>query len=393
MQKSGGSILASGNISTLSDFDYITAGFLLIDGEWATDHLLHVTAGKIKSVLSRDRVPEDAKIRDLGSGFLVPGFFDIQVNGGGGILLNDAPTMSGLEKVARAHLPFGTTSMLPTLITDEFDIMRRFAGAYCDIQSAYPLSIKGLHFEGPYLNPVKKGVHNERFIRNFEDKFLDLLDEFGLDHVLITLAPEKVSSDFIQALVQAGVIVAAGHTDATYEQTMDAVNAGLTGFTHLYNAMPPMLSRAPGVIGAAFQAPSSYCSIIADGDHVHPAVLKNAIASKTPDHTILITDAMPCVGSKNPDFILQGEKITVKQGRCTTSEGVLAGSAISMEDAVMRSINLLGQTLEDSVKMASETPARFMGLDHKIGLLKPDRQADLVFMDQAGQVQEVLTTF
>ncbi len=369
----------------------LTASHILVNGHWRQDTILLLSAGKIARLIAQDDLPAGIPLTDKGAGFLAPGYFDSQVNGGGGVLLNDQPTLAGLQTVAEAHRPYGTTSFLPTFITDHFDGMQRMAEAVCEARARGLSAVRGVHFEGPYLNRDRKGVHQSRHIRGFEEKFIDLITTNDLGAVLVTLAPEAVGTDMIEALRKAGAVVSAGHTNASYEQTVAAIEAGLTGFTHLYNAMPPMLSRDPGVVGAALGASDAYCGVIADGYHVHPAVLKNTLAAKSPDRMMLVTDAMPPVGTDATSFMLQGSEILVKDGRCTTDDGTLAGSALTMESAVQNSLAWFGLPLEDALKMASETPARFMGLEADIGLIAPNRAADFVLLSENGAVQEVLT--
>ncbi len=370
----------------------LTASHILIDGRWETDRAILIDKNHIETVCHCEELTDCMEREDLGVGYLAPGYIDLQVNGGGGVLLNDEPTVIGLQTVAEAHRQFGTTAFLPTLITDGFEVMQRMADAIREARARSLPGIIGVHFEGPYLNSDRKGVHNETHIRRFEEEFLDLLKDGDLGKVLVTLAPEKVSHDYIQALCDAGVIVSAGHTAATLEQTRAAMQAGLTGFTHLYNAMPPMLSRDPGVVGAALSEPDGYCGVIADGFHVDPAVLKATIAAKTADRIMLVTDAMPVVGSEEDSFNLSGNRITVKNGRCTTTDGTLAGSALSMEQAVINCIKNLDQPLESAIKMASETPAHFLGLENEIGKIEPGCRAEFVFLSQDGSLQDVITT-
>ncbi len=370
----------------------LTASHILIEGRWETDRTILLEKNRIEVVCQIEELPAGIEQKDLGDGYLAPGYVDLQVNGGGGVLLNDEPTVAGLQTVAEAHRQFGTTSFLPTLITDGYDVMQRMADAIREARSRSLPGIIGVHFEGPYLNRDRKGVHDETRIRRFEEKFLDLLKDGDLGAVLITLAPEKVSGDYIRALCEAGAIVSAGHTTASLEQTRAAMQAGLTGFTHLYNAMPPMLSRDPGVVGAALSEPEGYCGIIADGFHVDPAVLKATIAAKTTDRIMLVTDAMPVVGSEQDSFTLYGNRITTKNGRCTTADGTLAGSALSMEQAVLNSLRMLDQPLEKAIKMASETPARFLELENDIGRIAPGCRADFVFLAKDGRLQDVITT-
>ncbi len=368
----------------------ITADNILIDGKWLQNKAILIENETIRSVVTPDELDPDITVTNYGEGYLSQGYFDIQVNGGGGVLLNDQPTIDGIKAVAAAHRSFGTTSLLPTLISDEWDVMLRMADATEEAIASNVPGVKGVHFEGPYLNPDRKGVHNDEFIRPAEDKFIDLISDRNLGAVLVTLAPETVSLDFIRALCKTGAIVSAGHTAATYEQSVEAMDAGLTGFTHLYNAMPPLLSREPGVIGAALEGSDGYCGIIVDGHHVHLATLKAAINAKTPDKMMLVTDAMPPVGADDLSFNLGDVEISVTDGRCQTADGTLAGSCISMEGAVRNSCGLLGQSLSESISMASTSPARFMGLDQKMGKIAAGFAAEFVVLSSDGTILNVL---
>lgn len=368
----------------------LTASKILIDGEWHTGKAVLVEDDKIQSVINAENLPDQIAIEDFPGCYLAPGYFDIQVNGGGGILLNDQPTVEGLKQVAAAHRQLGTTSFLPTLISDHWENMVCMADAIEEALDQNIPGIVGVHFEGPYLHLDRKGVHNENHIRPAEEKFLDLISNRNLGAVLVTLAPETVSAEYIQALINAGVKVSAGHTTASYEQTRQAMDAGLDGFTHLYNAMPPLLSRAPGVIGAALEGVPGYCGIIVDGYHVHPASLKAAIAAKSVDRMMLVSDAMPPVGTDMRSFKLGDQEITVSDGRCCTADGTLAGACISLEDAVKNTCKMLGLSLSDAVTMAATTPARYMGLDQRIGSIAQGKQADFVVLSEKGTVIQVI---
>lgn len=209
----------------------------LIEGQWQRNLAVILKDGKILSISGIHQLDPQIPIEEFSEDYLIPGFFDIQVNGGGGVLLNDEPNVEGIRTVAAAHRQFGTTSLLPTLISDSWDIMQRMAAAVEDARSLNIPGIRGVHFEGPYLNKSRKGVHNQTYIRGAEEKFLDLIKNHDLGVVLVTLAPETASTDYIRALTAAGAVVSAGHTTATYEQARQAMQAGLTGFTHLYNAI------------------------------------------------------------------------------------------------------------------------------------------------------------
>ena len=349
---------------------------------WLENHAVLIENGKIIKLCASKDVPLSCPVEDLDGHYLVPGFVDIQVNGGGGVLLNNSPDKSSIETVATAHRKFGTTSLTPTFITDEATKMREMAAAMENARAENFPGIKGIHFEGPFLNVERKGVHDAKLIRPMDDSFLGLVKNRNLGQVIVTLAPEKVTADYIRSLVDAGIIVCAGHTNATYDQTQEALDAGLTGFTHLHNAMPAMQSRAPGVIGAALASGDSFCGVIADGQHVHWATLSATLAAKGPDKIMLVTDAMSPVGTDETGFMLGDQRIDVRGGSCVTSDGVLAGSVLDMATAVRNVSKLSGQSLLTAVKMASTTPATFLGLSDKIGQIRPGFDADLVMLDK-----------
>ncbi|GHF13756.1 N-acetylglucosamine-6-phosphate deacetylase [Kordiimonas sediminis] len=364
-----------------------TGGAILTPVGFQTDMSLLVEGSVITAVGPTAHQDADTVI-DLAGDMLIPGFTDIQVNGGGGILFNDNPTVDAIRAIGRAHRPFGTTGYLPTLISDDLD---KTAAAIAAVDAAITEGVPGvlgIHIEGPFLNPLKKGIHNADKFRTLDDAAIDLLSSLkhGVTHV--TLAPEQTSPDMIRKLVQRGVKVSAGHTNATYEETMDALDAGLSGFTHLYNAMTPMESRKPGVVGAAFAYARSFAGIIVDGFHVHPGSLKAAIAAKGIHHMMLVTDAMPCVGAKDKSFRLQGIDIKVIDGKCTGPDGTLAGSDLDMISAVRNSINWLDISLESAVAMASTSPAAYLGLTETIGTLETGKQANMLRLSASLDIKE-----
>jgi N-acetylglucosamine-6-phosphate deacetylase len=343
---------------------------VLLDGERIVDLL----------PLSDPRVSA-ATVHDLHGAMLLPGFIDTQVNGGGGVLFNDAPTVETIRRIGAAHRRYGTTGFLPTLISDSVDVMRAALAAVEQALAEGVPGVLGIHLEGPYLAPARKGVHDPKFFHTPGSEELALLCAPHRGVRLLTLAPERVPSASIAALTAAGVIVCAGHTAADYATTHTALAAGVRGFTHLFNAMTPLGSREPGVVGAALEDADSWCGIIVDGHHVHPASLRLAIAAKPSGKMVLVTDAMPPVGAADPSYVLNGETITVKDGICQTAQGVLAGSALDMAGAVRNAVQLLGLPLEEAVRMASTYPAEFLGLGGTHGRIAPGYRADLVALD------------
>ena len=315
-------------------------------------------------------------------GYLIPGFFDTQVNGGGGVLFNQHTSSEGVAKIAQAHLQFGTTSMLPTVITDNASVMASAADAVSElIRDDHPQVI-GIHFEGPFLSVAKKGVHSAELIRHPSEKELATLCRKDIGRVLTTVAPEEVDAGLIRELVSEGVVVALGHTNASYEQARAALDAGATGFTHLYNAMSAMTSRAPGVVGAALADKDSFCGLIVDHHHVHPASATAAIRAKGADRIMLVTDAMAHVGSPMTRMPFFDQEIVRDGNKLTTPDGTLAGSCLDMLGAVVNTHRDLGFSLADTVTMASRTPAEFMRLEAEVGSIAANCKADMLLLDR-----------
>lgn len=321
-------------------------------------------------------------------GTLIPGYIDTQVNGGGGVLFNQTPDAEHLKRLAQAHLSFGTTSMLPTLITDGESTMHRAADAIAEcIQQQHP-TIIGVHFEGPFINTAKKGVHEASFIRYPKDSELAILTRKDIGRVLVTVAPDNVDPGFITELTKEGVLVSLGHSNATIEQALTALNAGATGFTHLYNAMSALQSRAPGMVGAAFHSPESFCGLIVDHHHVHPDSVAIAIKIKGAERIMLVTDAMAHVGTEATNLRFFNTVIERHGDKLITPDGTLAGSCLDMHQAVLNCFRDLNLPFTDSVVMASQTPAHFLRLDQHIGSIVPGKIANLLLIDEQYNIAE-----
>ena len=332
---------------------------------------------------------EPAGSEPVQAGTLIPGYFDTQVNGGGGVLFNQQPDAASLDKLARAHLCFGTTSMLPTLITDGEPAMARAADAIAEVIAEDHPTIVGVHFEGPFLNVAKKGVHEAGFIRHPKDSELAILSRQDLGRVLVTVAPDNVDVGFIRELVAAGVVVALGHSNATYEQAMAALQAGASGFTHLYNAMSALQSRAPGMVGAALNHSDAYCGLIVDHHHVHPQSAALAIKTKTAQRTMLVTDAMAHVGTDLTELAFFNTVIERHGDKLVTPEGTLAGSCLDMHTALLNCHRDLGFTLPEVSTMASHTPACFMGKELHLGSIAVGQTANLILLDDALNIETI----
>lgn len=348
------------------------------------DHALVIDGARIDSIVPVAKLAPDIVREELHGGLLLPGFIDTQVNGGGGVLLNDTPTVEGVRAIAEAHRRFGTTGLLPTLISDDLDkVASAIAAVDAAIAQGVP-GILGIHLEGPFLNPEKNGIHDKSKFRRIDAEAIALLSSLKRGKTLVTLAPELADPGVIRELVARGVVVAAGHSMATYEQMQSAFAEGLAGVTHLYNAMTQLGSRAPGIVGAAFERGIS--GIIVDGHHVAPAALRAALRARGPDGMMLVTDAMPTVGSALDHFTLGTTHIKLDKGILTGPDGTLAGSHLDMAQAVRNSVQWLGVDLAIAVRMASHVPAHFLGMSDKRGTLRRGAAADIVHVDRDNEV-------
>ena len=345
--------------------------------------------GRILAVLPAD----DARCRaaepyDLGGGLLLPGFIDLQVSGGGGVLFNDAPSVESIRAIGAAHRRFGTTAFLPTLISADLDIVARAIAAVRAAIAADVPGVLGIHIEGPFLNAARKGVHDPAKLRELDPSALGLLTSLGNGRTLVTLAPEMTTPQLIEQLVAAGVVVSAGHTNATYAELHAALAHGLSGFTHLFNAMSQLTGREPGAVGAALDDQGSWCGIIVDGEHTDPVVLRIALRCKPHDRFLLVTDAMPSVGTNRSFFELQGRRIIVRGQTCVDEDGRLAGSNLDMASCVRNAVAMLGVPLPEAVRMASQIPAEFLGVASEYGRIAAGQRANLVLTDEALNVHE-----
>jgi len=365
-------------------------GRVLTDAGFA-DKAVLVENGRISAVTGAEdpAVARAGHKIDLCGQMLLPGFIDIQVNGGGGVLFNDQPTVEAIRAIGAAHRRFGTTGFLPTLISDDLERIGEAIAAAGRAAAEVPGAL-GVHIEGPFLNQERKGIHDPAKFRRLDERALQLLTSLERGRLLVTLAPEMTTPEMIARLAGAGVIVAAGHTDGTYEEIVAALKAGLTGFTHLFNAMSPLATRRPGVVGAALDDTKSWCGIIVDGSHVAPAALRVALKTRGADKLMLVTDGMPSVGSETKTFLLQGRAISVVDGICVDENGVLAGTDLDMAGAVRNATTMLGVDLPTAVRMASRVPAEFLGLGHELGRIAPGYRADLV---RATDTMEILESW
>jgi N-acetylglucosamine-6-phosphate deacetylase len=364
-------------------------GRVLTDRGAVEDRAVVVEDGRVAGLVRQSDVPASLEKHDLEGGLLIPGFIDTQVNGGGGVLFGDTPSVESLRRIAQAHAQFGTTAFLPTLISGTIDLLRAAIDAVDEAIAQDVPGVVGIHIEGPFLNPARKGIHDDANFRKLDAQALALLTSARRGKTVVTLAPEQTTPDMIAALVKAGVIVSLGHTDATWRQAHAALDAGATGFTHLFNAMSPLKAREPGAVGAALDHAASWCGVIVDGHHVDAATLRVALACKKAARLMLVTDAMPSVGAAHKDFVLQGRRITVKDGVCRGPDGTLAGSDLDMASALRNAMKFLGVDLNEASAMASRNPAAFLGLGDEMGTIRNGQRANFVLLDDVLEVRGV----
>lgn len=350
------------------------------------DRAVLIAGGRIEAVLAADALPAGADCHELDGGILAAGFLDTQVNGGGGALFNDAPEVATLATIAQAHRRFGTTGLLPTIISDEPAVIDRAMRAVEAAIAAGVPGILGIHIEGPMLSPSRPGIHDPARLSPATPELLDLVSSLRTGRTLVTLAPEAVGPEAIARLVAAGVTVSAGHTAASFEEMRQGFAAGITGVTHLFNAMTPLESRAPGAVGAALDDQEVWCGIIADGVHVHPAALRVALRSRPLDRFMLVTDAMSPAGTEATSFELHGRTITVTPDRLVDANATLAGANLTMIGAVRNAVELLALPWTDALALAARTPAAFLGMSAVRGQIAPGLAADLVWLREDGTV-------
>lgn len=360
----------------------------IFDGERRYHNAALLIAGShIKEIRPQSELSGKETTIDFGDRLLAPGLIDIQVNGGGDVLFNNEPNLDGLKRMADAHLRMGTSRIMPTIISDERSVRRQAADAVRQAQEAKLNEILGLHLEGPFFASSKRGAHKEEFIRQFERKDSEDLKDIARNLLLmVTLAPDAVKARTIRELEQHFISVWAGHSNASYEEALAALDEGLCGFTHVFNAMSAIQARDPGLLGAALEDQRSYCGLIADGHHVHPSNIRLLLRSKPQGKVVLVSDAMATVGGQKNTFELYGETLSTEGTKLINGEGNLAGSAISQMDAVryLCEQDIVG--LDEALRMASLYAAQSLGLETKLGYLKAGYCADFVCLDKQLQV-------
>lgn len=368
---------------------YLVHGQIVLADGILEGHALQCSGERITGILAEDAVPADADCVDLEGGFLLPGFIDVQINGAGGRQFNDAPTEETLRIMSAALTPTGATAFMPTLISAEYDTIASAIAATDNAIAEGVPGLTGLHVEGPFISPARHGIHDQRLFRKLDDAGMALLTSLKHGKLIVTLAAEQATPEQITALTHAGVIVSLGHSDADYDTAMAGLDAGARGFTHLYNAMSPLMTRAPNMVGAALTSPEAWCGIVMDGHHVHPAALKVAWACKGAEKLMLVTDAHANAGTDLTHFIMQGRPITVKNGVCLGADGTIAGSCLTMASAFRNAQRFLGIDMVTAMRLASSNPAAFLGQTSERGFIATGLRADLVLMDAQQNVRKV----
>jgi N-acetylglucosamine-6-phosphate deacetylase len=355
----------------------------IFDGQnYLDDQVIVITDGKV-TAFDQDT----SCIDEVLEGLVVPGFIDLQVNGGGGVLFNDSPSVDNLKTIIAAHSQFGTTAMLPTLITDKVEVMAQAADAMASAIAENVPGILGVHFEGPHLSTAKKGTHAQEYIRPISEDEWAILERKDIGQILVTLAPESVLADDVKRMVSLGIKVCLGHTNADYKTAQAAMDAGADGYTHLFNAMSPIQGREPGVTGCALLNDQASCGIILDGHHVDYASAKLALKTKPTGKVFLVSDAMSTIGTDITEFSFFDRTIYLKDGRLTSTTGELAGAALDMAQAVENTHLGLGLPLDESVRMATQYPADYINQGNIRGALKAGYQADFVVLNDKFKVQ------
>ena len=368
-------------------------GSRIFDGEaWHEDRALLVRDGSIDSIVAADAIPSGMRMVEADSGLLAPGFVDVQVNGGGGVMFNDRPDAETIRTICRAHAPFGTTALLPTLITDTPENTSAAIAAGTEAARLEIPGFLGLHLEGPHLSMARKGALDPTLIRPMSaaDEAALIAARLRLPVLLTTVAPETVAAWQIANLTAGGVVVSLGHSDAGYALAATAAEAGASMVTHLFNAMSQIGNREPGLVGAALDSGALSCGLIADGIHVDPATIGIALRAKRgPGRIFLVTDAMATIGTDMTSFTLNGRTIRRENGRLTLEDGTLAGADLDMISAVRFMHRTLGVELGEALRMAGLYPAESVGQGRRYGRLAPGARADIVHLSDALDVESV----
>jgi N-acetylglucosamine-6-phosphate deacetylase len=356
--------------------DFIEHKALLIDDQ------------HIAGIVNEDAIPTDFQVKKLDGGILSPGFIDLQVNGGGGKLFNNSPDKESLNTIISAHQYFGTTSIMPTVISDSLNILQKCTDTISnEIDNNH--SLLGIHIEGPFFNVKYRGVHQKQYINTINASYLNLFETLDKFPVMLTLAPECISIKQLKHLKSLGFKILAGHTDANYDQLEEAVKYGLDGFTHLFNAMGQISAREPGVVGSAFDFDETSASIIVDLHHVHPSLINLSFKQKPKGKLFFVSDSMATINHGEPSFELYDEVVSESKGRIINSEGKLAGSSITQIDAIKNAFEKCNIPLESAISMATLYPAEYLGVSDHLGQLKKGYRANLVHFDSDFKIHNV----
>ena len=349
---------------------------LLIDGE------------NIIDIINEHNIPNNFETQKLNGGILSPGFIDLQVNGGGGKLFNNSPDKQSLNTIIEAHQHFGTTSIMPTVISDSLNVLKRCTTTISEVIENNK-SLLGVHIEGPFFNVKYRGVHQKQYINTINSDYLNLFESLKDFPVILTLAPECISTKQLKHLKSLGFKILAGHTDASYDQLEEAIKYGLDGFTHLFNAMGQISAREPGVVGSALTFDNATASIIVDLHHVHPSLIQMAYKQKPQGKLFFVSDSMATIHHGEPSFELYDEVVSESNGRIINSEGKLAGSSITQIDAIKNAYQSCNIPLNDAIAMVTRYPAEYLGVANYLGSLKSGYRADLTHFDLDFQVHNV----
>ncbi|ENA0609261.1 N-acetylglucosamine-6-phosphate deacetylase [Enterobacter bugandensis] len=357
----------------------LTHGRIYTGHEILDDHAIVIADGLIERVCPLAELPPEMEQRSLNGAIISPGFIDVQLNGCGGVQFNDsaeAVTVETLEIMQKANEKSGCTSYLPTLITSSDDLMKQGIRVMREYLAKHPNQALGLHLEGPWLNMVKKGTHNPDYVRKPDAELVDYMCANADAIAKVTLAPEMTGAEVIGKLAAAGIVVSAGHSNATQKEAKAGFRAGITFATHLYNAMPYITGREPGLVGAILDEPDVYCGIIADGLHVDYTNIRIAKRLKG-DKLCLVTDATAPAGANIEQFIFAGKTIYYRNGLCVDENGTLSGSALTMIEGVRNLVEHCGIALDEALRMATLYPARAIGVNKQLGGIAPGMVANL----------------
>ena len=364
-------------------------GAKLFTGEnFLENKALLIEDKNIAGIVGEAHIPKDFKIQKLNGGMLSPGFIDLQVNGGGGKLFNSSPDKESLNTIIEAHQYFGSTSIMPTVISDSLNILQKCTDTISNEINNND-SLLGIHIEGPFFNVKYRGVHQKQYINTINASYLSLFEKLDAFPVMLTLAPECISIKQLKHLKSLGFKILAGHTDASYDQLEEAIKYGLDGFTHLFNAMGQISAREPSVVGSAFDFDETSASIIVDLHHVHPSLINLSFKQKPKGKLFFVSDSMATINHGEPTFELYDEVVSESNGRIINSEGKLAGSSITQIDAIKNAYQKCNIPLESAIAMATLYPAQYLGVSHYIGQLKQGHRADLAHFDSSFKVHNV----